>query len=169
MAFAQQAILIKISKLSPAEIEDKVVFDSSLVAAIAELAFNVIYNKHIKLTADDKIELKKHKANLDALANKSVSIAKKQRVLTTRGHKILPVLLQTALPFILSSVPPPDEPVVDDYTPISSTPIQDNIEEKKRRRRCSYCERKSDRKTSLSCKQCDIPICYDHVYCKSCQ
>jgi hypothetical protein len=66
---------------------------------IIECVFNILHNKHIELSKNTKLKLRKYKSCLRQLATKNTSLKNKKKVIFQKGSGILPILVPPLLQF----------------------------------------------------------------------
>src|SRR5215510_16539732 len=76
--------------------------DPDLLKSVGECALNVLRG-NVKLTKCSKRKLRKHRGVLRKIADKSVSIVNKRKIIVQRGGFLLP-LLSAVLPVLASLV-----------------------------------------------------------------
>lgn len=77
--------------------------DPELIKTICEICYNTL-NGNLNLNRKDKTKLGKYKKAIRTIADPYRSLASKRRVIIQHGNGIIPVLLQTLIPLIISAI-----------------------------------------------------------------
>lgn len=158
MALASVETLKSLLDESADVITKRIVSEATLLKAVDELAFNLLYNECVDVPEDQKRILRKFKADFINLANTNKSSAEKKRILSRRGEKFLPALLGIMVPFI------ENEGENGEHC-VNQNAMEDNPPEKlvKKRKRCRLCGRRKDKKAHYVCSNCKSGVCGNHI------